>query len=113
MAVRIIMDLFLLIGAYFALAGTIGTLLMPDTFSRMQASTCVSTLGFLGITIGGLLLTTPAQATVIRLSRSKPGSVPRQESITAGIGARKVVAPMARKLFAIICLHGNLWKEFA
>jgi multicomponent Na+:H+ antiporter subunit G len=55
MAVRIIMDLFLLIGAYFALAGTIGTLLMPDTFSRMQASTCVSTLGFLGITIGGLL----------------------------------------------------------
>ena len=36
--------------------------------------------------IGGALLITPAHATVIRLSLSKPGSVPRQESITAGIG---------------------------
>ena len=49
------------------------------------------------LTIGGLLLTMPAQATVIRLFRSKPGSVPRQESMTAGTGERKVVAPMARK----------------
>ena len=63
--------------------------------------------------IGGALLTTPAQATVIRLFRSKPGSVPRQESITAGIGARKVVAPMARKSFAIFCLLGNRWKKSA
>lgn len=41
-------------------------------------------------------------ATVIRLFRSKPGSVPRQESMTAGTGERKVVAPMARKAFGMV-----------
>ena len=48
MAVRIIADVLILIGALFATAGTIGILKMPDAFSRMQASTCVSTLGMLG-----------------------------------------------------------------
>lgn len=55
MLIRIIADLFLLIGAFFALAGTIGTLKMPDTYSRMQASTCISTLGMLGVAIGALV----------------------------------------------------------
>ena len=55
MAVRIVMDVFFLIGLVFALAGTLGILKMPDTFSRMQASTCVSTLGVLGVVIGGVL----------------------------------------------------------
>ena len=57
MLIRIIADLFLLIGAVFALAGTIGTLKMPDTYSRMQASTCISTMGVLGVAIGALLYT--------------------------------------------------------
>ena len=55
MLIRIIADLFLLIGAIFALAGTIGLLKMPDTFSRMQASTCISTMGVIGVAIGALL----------------------------------------------------------
>ena len=55
MALRIIMDLFLAIGLIFALAGTKGIIKMPDTFSRMQASTCVATLGVLGVMIGGLI----------------------------------------------------------
>lgn len=55
MVVRIIADLLILIGAYFATAGTIGLLKMPDAFSRMQASTCVSTLGMLGAMLGALL----------------------------------------------------------
>ena len=55
MVLRIIMDLFLLIGLIFALAGTKGIIKMPDTFSRMQASTCVATLGVLGVVIGGLI----------------------------------------------------------
>lgn len=55
MLIRIIADLFLLIGAVFALAGTIGTLKLPDTYSRMQASTCISTLGMLGVAIGALV----------------------------------------------------------
>ena len=49
--------MFLLIGAVFALAGTIGTLKMPDTYSRMQASTCISTMGLVGVTVGALLYT--------------------------------------------------------
>ena len=55
MLIRIIADLFLLIGAVFALAGTIGTLKMPDTYSRMQASTCISTLGVLCVGLGALV----------------------------------------------------------
>ena len=45
MILRIVIDVFLVLGAVFALAGTIGVAKMPDTFCRMQASTCVTTLG--------------------------------------------------------------------
>ena len=55
MALRLICDIFFLVGLFFALAGTLGIIKMPDTFSRMQASTCVSTLGVLGVVIGGIL----------------------------------------------------------
>lgn len=53
--VRIIVDILVLISAYFALAGTLGVLKMPDIFSRMQASTCITTLGVLGVCLGGIL----------------------------------------------------------
>ena len=56
MIVRIIADVLIAIGAIFALAGVIGILKMPDTFSRMQASTCVATLGMLGAMLGALLI---------------------------------------------------------
>ena len=55
MLIRISSDLLIAIGAFFALAGTIGVLKMPDTYSRMQASTCISTLGFLCIGLGALV----------------------------------------------------------
>ena len=55
MLIRIIADVFLLVGAVFALAGTIGVLKMPDTYSRMQASTCISTLAILGVGLGALV----------------------------------------------------------
>ena len=48
MALRIVIDALLVIGAFFALAGTLGVL-------KMQASTCITTLGMLGVAIGGLL----------------------------------------------------------
>ena len=56
MTVRIIADVLIAIGAIFALAGVIGILKMPDTYSRMQASTCVATLGMLGAMLGALLV---------------------------------------------------------
>ncbi len=55
MALRVIIDVLCAVGLIFALAGTKGILKMPDTFCRMQASTCVSTLGVLGVVIGGAL----------------------------------------------------------
>ena len=55
MALRIVIDALIVIGLFFALAGTKGILKMPDTFCRMQASTCITTLGMLGVMIGGVL----------------------------------------------------------
>ena len=55
-ALRIVIDVLIGISAIFALAGTIGILKMPDTFSRMQASTCIPTLGMLGAMLGTLLI---------------------------------------------------------
>jgi len=46
---RIIIDLFLAVGCFFALAGTVGMIRMPDAYTRMQSSTNITTLGILGI----------------------------------------------------------------
>ena len=55
MVLRIVIDVLIAVGLVFAVAGTKGILKMPDTFCRMQASTCVSTLGVLGVVLGGAL----------------------------------------------------------
>lgn len=55
MAVRIIVDVFVAAGLFFAVAGTLGILRMPDTFCRMQASTCIPTLGTLCVAIGAII----------------------------------------------------------
>lgn len=54
---RIAIDILIAIGIVFALAGTLGVMKMPDTFCRMQASTCVTTLGVIGVGLGALLYT--------------------------------------------------------
>ena len=55
MALRIVIDVLIAIGVIFALAGTIGVIKMPDAFCRMQASTCISTLGMLCVMLGAIL----------------------------------------------------------
>lgn len=50
-----VVSVFLIIGCFFALAGTIGVLRMPDTFCRMQSSTNIATLGTLGVVIGAAI----------------------------------------------------------
>ncbi|MCR5664566.1 MAG: monovalent cation/H(+) antiporter subunit G [Oscillospiraceae bacterium] len=55
MWLKILSDILIAVGAFFALVGVIGILRMPDAFCRMQASTCVATLGVLGVTLGGLI----------------------------------------------------------
>lgn len=55
MVLRIVIDVLIAIGVIFALAGTIGLIKMPDTFCRMQASTCIPTLGMLCVMLGAIL----------------------------------------------------------
>lgn len=53
---RLVADIFLLLGAGFALLGALGLLRMPDVYNRIQAGTKAVTLGALSILLGvGLL----------------------------------------------------------
>ena len=49
---RLVADLFLLIGAAFALLGALGLLRMPDVYNRIQAGTKAVTLGALCFLLG-------------------------------------------------------------
>lgn len=51
-AARIIMDALILFGCFFAFAGTIGILRMPDVFCRIHSSTNIATFGILGVVLG-------------------------------------------------------------
>ena len=55
MIVRYIADAFIVLSIFFAFAGVVGVLRMPDTYCRMQAATCISTFGVLGVVIGGVI----------------------------------------------------------
>ena len=88
MALRIVIDVFIVIGAFFALAGTIGILKMPDTFCRMQASTCIPTLGMLCVAIGAILY-----AAIIKQSAAdavKIGVIALMVILTNPIGAHTI-----------------------
>ncbi len=53
---RLLADIFLLIGALFSALGCLGLLRMPDVYNRIQAGTKAVTLGALSMLIGvGLL----------------------------------------------------------
>ncbi len=49
--------IFALVGIslFFALAGVVGLIRLPDVLSRMQSSTNITTLGILGVIIAGIL----------------------------------------------------------
>jgi multicomponent Na+:H+ antiporter subunit G len=53
---RLIADLFLLIGAAFLLFGAVGLVRMPDVYNRIQAGTKSVTLGALSFLLGVALL---------------------------------------------------------
>ena len=52
---RILCDILIVISLFFAFAGTVGVLRMPDAFCRMQSSTNITTLGVLGVVLAGIL----------------------------------------------------------
>ncbi len=43
------------IGLFFALAGVVGMLRMPDAYCRMQSSTNIATLGVLGVIAAAII----------------------------------------------------------
>ncbi len=54
-ALRVIIDIFIVMGCFFAFAGAVGLVRMPDAFSRMQSSTNITTLGVLCTLVGAFL----------------------------------------------------------
>lgn len=46
---------FIGVSLVFALTGVVGMLRFKDSYSRMQVSTCISTLGVLGVIIGAII----------------------------------------------------------
>ncbi len=55
MILRIIYDLLIAVSLFFAFAGVVGMMRMPDSFCRMQSSTNITTLGMVGVIIAGIL----------------------------------------------------------
>lgn len=49
---KILADIFLLLGAVFLFLGALGLVRMPDMYNRIQAGTKASTLGVLAVIIG-------------------------------------------------------------
>ncbi len=69
---RYVIDVLIAISVFFAFAGAVGIIRMPDSFCRMQSSTNISTLGVLGVILGGVLysifmLETPDWGMVVKL----------------------------------------------
>ena len=52
---RYVVDLLIGFSVFFAFAGVVGMLRMPDSFCRMQSGTNISTFGVLGVILGGIL----------------------------------------------------------
>ena len=52
---RVVCDLLIAVSLFFAFAGVVGMLRMPDAFCRMQSSTNITTMGMLGVVIAGIL----------------------------------------------------------
>ena len=52
---RILIDVLICISIFFAFAGVVGMIRMPDAYCRMQSSTNIATLGVLGVIIGAII----------------------------------------------------------
>ncbi len=50
-----IICILLVLGVFFALIGVLGILRMPDVFGRLQASTCIATLGTICVIAAGIV----------------------------------------------------------
>ncbi len=55
MVADIIMYIFLAIGLFFSFVGVLGVLRMHDVYGRLQASTCIPSLGNICLMIAGVI----------------------------------------------------------
>ena len=55
MVADIIMYILLVIGLFFSFVGVLGILRMHDVYGRLQASTCIPTLGNICLIVGGII----------------------------------------------------------
>ena len=53
--VDVIMYVLLVIGLFFSFVGTLGILRMHDVYGRLQASTCIPTLGNICLMVAGVI----------------------------------------------------------
>ena len=53
--VDIITCVLLAVGVFFSFVGVLGLLRMPDVFGRLQASTCIPSLGNICLILGGVV----------------------------------------------------------
>lgn len=60
--VRIVIDILLAVGVFFTFIGVLGVNRMPDVYGRLQASTCIATLGTLSIVLAGAIYAISTQA---------------------------------------------------
>ena len=52
---RIAIDILLGLGVFFVLVGVVGVNRLPDVFGRLQASTCIATMGTICFVVAGIL----------------------------------------------------------
>ena len=55
MVADIIMYILLVIGLFFSFVGVLGVLRMPDVYGRLQASTCIPTMGNICLMVAGII----------------------------------------------------------
>lgn len=55
MTIRVVIDILLGLGVFFGLVGVLGIIRMPDTYGRLQASTCIPSLGNIFMIAGGVV----------------------------------------------------------
>ena len=68
--VDIITCVLLAVGVFFSFVGVLGLLRMPDVFGRLQASTCIPTMGNICLMLGGVVYAVGSgmdTATVVKL----------------------------------------------
>jgi multicomponent K+:H+ antiporter subunit G len=95
MLIEVVVSLFLLIGASFALIGSIGLARLPDFFTRLHGPTKATTLG-----VGSMLV-----ASIIHFSAHREGVSLHELLVTLFLF---ITAPVSAHLLSKAALHLGL-----